>query len=379
MPRRFFLYALTFLLVLLTAAGSAAATKKKARSSGPTYSVDWADEVTFDFQEMPLRDAFAMFARNEGFAFFLDRRVDTEQPVTLSAGATPLLEGMTDLARSAGLDAIRIEPSILYVGPPKSAGELLLLTAIHRGDLSVLETRSPLPKGDGVVYPTDLLKEAADQIGGTWTGLDRMPFDCWRADSLAPVSYRTLFSLVLIGYGVDYRVEGTKEKPAFKPVKIDRAASVTRQWPAVDAEGIDFGAYENLTATPVRDEIRVTGSFETMAGLEYLVTRNRQKREVDANLAARAEVQRPDRSGVRRIITGDVKQTTLQTLSDRLKEELGVELRLDPSLDGTGITMQTRVTCSFRAADARRAVKTIADELGIGFDLYENAAVLRKE
>ena len=206
-----------------------------------------------------------------------------------------------------------------------------------------------------------------------------MPFDCWRADSLAPVSYRVFFSLVLIGYGVDYKVEGAKESPVFKPVKIDRAARVTRQWPAVDAEGIDFGAYDDLTAIPVRDEVRVTGAFGTMANLEYVVTQNRQNREIEANRAARAEVQRSDRTGVRRIISGDVKQVTLQTLSDRLNEELGVELRLDPSLDGTGITMRTRVTCSFRAADARRAVKVIADELGVDFDLNGHIAVLRKD
>ncbi len=381
MPRRLFLYALTFSLLFLAAAGSSAPSKKK-HAPKPSASVDWADEITFDFQEMPLREALALFAQTEGFALFLDRRVDTELPVTLSAGSTPLLNGMTELARSAGLDAVRIEPSILYVGPAGSAGELLLLAAKHRGELSVLETRFSPPKSEGVVYPTDLLKESADQVGGTWTGLDRMPFDCWRADSLAPVSYRVFFSLVLIGYGVDYKVEGTKESPVFKPIKIDRTAQITRQWPAIDVRGIDFDAYDapdDLAVTPVRDEVRVTGAFKTMANLEYVVAQNRQNREIEANRAARAEVQRSDRPGVQRIISGDVKQVTLQTLSDRLSEELGVELRLDPSLDGAGITMRTRVTCSFRAADARRAVKVIADELGVGFELSGNVAVLRKE
>lgn len=376
MPRRLFLCALILGLILSTAAGAAASAKKKARRFGPPGAVDWSEEIRFDFQEMPLRDAFAMFAEAEGFAFFLDRRVDTEIPVTLSVESVSLLEGMTELARSAGLDAVRVEESILYVGPAGSAGELLLLTAVHRGDLSVLETRYAPPKDGEVLNPVDLLKEAAGQIGGTWTGLDRMPFDCWRADSLSRLSYRSLFSLVLIGYGVDYKVEGTKEKPVFRPVKIDRAAPVTRQWPAADAEGIDFGAYENLTATTVRDEVRVTAPFETAAKAEYLAAQNRQKRELAARLAERRAA--PPAEG-NRTVSGEVRQATIQTLSDRLKKELGVELRLDPSLDADGISMQTRISCKFKNADARRAVKAIAEELGCDFDLNGNIAVLRKE
>ncbi|MBQ6158737.1 MAG: hypothetical protein IJJ20_06985 [Thermoguttaceae bacterium] len=379
MPRRFFLCVLIFTMAVLTAAGRAVPAGKKTRAPRPGGAVDWADEIRFDFEEMPLGEAFAVFAESEGFAFFLDRRVDTELPVTLSVRSVPLLAGMTELAESAGLNAVRIAPSILYVGPAGSCGELLLLTALHRGELSVLETRYTPPKEDGVVCPTDLLKESAGQIGGTWTGLDRMPFDCWRADELASLSYRGLFSLVLIGYGVDYRVEGTKEKPVFKPVRIDRAAQVTRQWPARDTEGIDFDSFGDLTAAAVRDEIRVTGPFESVAKIEYLVTQNQQKREIDANLAARGETREPDRSGAKRIISGDVKQVTLKKLADRLKEELGLEILLDPSLDGAGITMQTRVSCSFRSADARRAVKVIADELGVGFEMNGNIAVLRKE
>ncbi len=379
MPRRFFLYGVCLLFTLLAVSGLAAPPKKKANRSGPAGKVDWAGEVRFDFQEMPLREAFALFAETEGFAFFLDRRVDTEIPVTLSVDSKPLFAAMSELARSAGLDAVRVGSSILYVGPAGSGGELLLLTAAHRGELSALELRYTPSKNEGVLFPSDLLNDAADQIGASWSGLGSMPFDCWRADELAPLSYRELFSLVLIGYGVDYQVGGPKEKPVLKPVKIDRAASVTRQWPAVDAQDLNLESYESLSITAVRNELRVAGPFGTVAKLEYLAAQNRQNREAEAESAARAEISGVPPFDETRTISGEVRQTTLKTLSDRLKKDLGVELRLDPSLDPAGITMQTRVSCQFRSADARRAVRIIADELGADFVFQGNAAVLRKK
>ena len=365
--------------VLCFTALAAAVPPKKKPGMPRRGPVDWSGEVHFDFQEIPLRDAFRLFAESEGFAFFLDRRVDTEIPVTCSVDSAPLLPAMIELAESAGLEAAAFGKSLLYVGPKGSAGELLLLASAHRGELPSLETGYTPEKREGVIVPGDLLKETASAPGVQWTGLGLMPFDCWRADELAPLSYRELYTLVLIGYGVDYQVEGDNAKPKLKPVKIDREKVVTRQWPEDEMPEIGPDLASEITRTPIRGEVRVSGPLGVMAGLEYQAAKNRAKR-----MAASPRPERGQRSGdgpgeAERYISGEVRQATLASLSETLKKELGIELKLDPSLDAMGVTFETRISCKFRQADAAGAVKIIANQLGADFRFQGKTAILLKK
>ena len=369
-------------LVLCFTALAAAAPPKKKPGMARRGPVNWSDEVRFDFQEMPLREAFRLFAESEGFAFFLDRRVDTEIPVTFSADLAPLLPAMIGLAESAGLEAAVFGKSLLYVGPKGSAGELLLLASAHRGELPSLESGYTPEKQEGVIIPRDLLKETAAAAGVQWTGLDLMPFDCWRADGLTPLSYRELYTLVLIGYGVDYRAEGEKTKPKLKPVKIDREKTVTRQWPEGEMPEIDPDRAGEITRTPIRSEVRVSGPLRVMAELEYRAAKKRAEK-----MAESLRLEREPRfeggpggpAGADRRVSGEVRQVTLASLSETLKKELGIELRLDPSLDAMGITFETRISCKFRQSDAADAARIIANQLGADFRLQGKNAILLKK
>ncbi|MBQ3387655.1 MAG: hypothetical protein IJG60_00405 [Thermoguttaceae bacterium] len=366
-------------LILCFTALAAAAPPKKKPGMPRRGPVDWSDEVRFDFQEMPLREAFRLFAESEGFAFFLDRRVDTEIPVTCSVDPAPLLPAMIELAESAGLEAAAFGKSLLYVGPKGSAGELLLLASAHRGELASLETGYTPEKREGVIVPGELLKETAAAAGVQWTGLGLMPFDCWRADGLAPLSYRELYTLVLIGYGVDYQVEGDEAKPKLKPVKIDREKIVTRQWPEGEMPEIGPDRAEEITRTPIRGEVRVSGPFGVMAGLEYQASKNRAKRMAASPRPERDRQDDDFPGGAERFVSGEVRQVTLASLSETLKKELGIELRLDPSLDAMGITFETRVSCKFSRSDAADAVKIIANRLGVDFRFQGKNAILLKK
>jgi hypothetical protein len=367
------------LVCFFTVFGFAAPSKKKARASIPAGKTDWSEIIFFDFREKPLREVFASFAESRHFSFFLDRRVDTEIPVTYAVDSVPLLKAMTELAESVDLEAVRLGSRLLYVGPRGSAGELLLLAATHRGELSKLEARFTPKKSKGVIFPSEVLKESGKEVGVTWSGLDRMPFDCWYADALAPLTYRELFSLVLIGYGVDYQVGGTESKPVLKPVKIDRAASVTRQWKEGDILGLNPETFPDVTLTLVRSEVRAVGPFDQMARLEYFVAKNREAKEIAESPRFHSNDLPAFRSGENRSLSGEVRQTKLAFLSELLKKKIGVELRLDPSLDDSGITMETRISCEFRDADRAKAVKIIAEELHVDYLFHGNVAILLKK
>lgn len=361
--RLFFFLAVVFGFTALCGAES----RKKEPS--PKAETDWSQEINCQCRELPLYDALKMLTEGYGFTFFLDRRLDTETPITFSAEGTPLLSALVELAESAGLEAVSVGDSVLYVGPPGGGGELLLLIAEHRK--SEQTRRFIPPKRDGYVIPAELLRDTAKKDGKVWTGLEMMPFDCWRAESLSSMPISEFYSLVLIGYGVDYQLD--PEKSEFKPVKIDRNISVTRTWAKEDLSGVDFDAFPGVTVTPIRAEMRGTGPFQEIAKLEYAVSKNRNLRILKEQ---RTDGTGTAVAGTKKVVSGKIQQGTLRTIADYLEKEMGIRLLLDPSLDAAGITLDTRISCEFKNANPEEALKIIAARLHVDYSFKGSSALL---
>lgn len=369
--------------------------ESRPQNVSASFSVDWTREVRFRFQDIPLFDALTFQAESNRFSFFLDRRVDPEIPVTYSADAVPLAAALTEMIEGVGLETVRLGP-ILYVGPPESGGELLLTLFLHRqaarGNPNQakegLEKRVAFPKDD-FVEPAALLKDAAKKGGLSWSGLDKMPFDYWRNGTFPPLAAGDLFSLVLIGFGVDYRLDD--RKPVLKPVAFQKEGTVIRSWPAEEISGIRRGDFPDVEWMEIRNEIRGTGPFREIARIEYRASKERMKnvlREVHDRREREDAGGRSDssvsgslkrNSGGGNLLSGEIRQATLQFVFDELKNQLDLDCVLDSSVDKMGMTLETRISCRFDNANPKRALKIIADELGVSYRLNGRRAVFYKK
>ena len=361
----------------------------KPGKSAPVYThVDWAGETGFQFQEMELAEVLQMLSESNRFAYLLDRRVDTETPVTYTAKAEPLAGALAGMAEAHGLDAVFFPVGeagfapVVYFAPSGTGGELLLALEMHRAGRkdegealrNALGRRYKFPK-EPFAAPSDILKDAAKKSGISWSGtIGKMPFDYWRTESLPPIAAGDLFTIVLFGFNVDYRASG--EKPTLVPVPLKRDVAVSRSWNAEDLVDVNQGAWPEIEWTAVRKDVRGTGPFGDVAKIEMAASKSRMKRFLETErlrriaeggegTSGRGESARhgSGRGGVM-TISGEVRQVQLRDLIERLETELDIKVVLDPSLDAKGITPETRISCRFDDTPAKDAVKTVADKLG---------------
>ncbi len=350
----------------------------------------WNQPVHFQIQDVPLTDALSMVTQSDGLSFFIDRRIDPEIPVTGSADGESLLSALSRLVASSDLDLVPIG-RLCYIAPRGMGGDLLLLRALHRqkDGASSNESRDALDQAvtieeDRFTEPATLLKNSAKKVGLGWSGLDKMPFDQWRPVHLPTMPSRELFTLILFGFNVDYRLD--EKKPVLRPIAIDRKAEVTRLWPAEETVAFPREEFPDIHWADLRNELQATGPFESIARLESLAMAERIKNADSSSLPSQGK-NSPSSSlsgstgkkGKNAVISGEVRQATLGSLFDDLRKSFDLEFFLDPSLDAVGISPQTRVSCRFKDSNQKQALKIIADELGVSVRIEGERAIFYKK
>ena len=366
----------------------------------------WTTTADFELKDLPVLDLLEMRARIDGFTFLLDRRIDPALPITYSNRSVPLARGLTEALAAVKLEAFFLD-SFLYVGPPGSVGTFLLDRALRREKLATLsnpaqgrlKTPISLDGEDGCV-PSELLAEAAKKIDFSWEKVRTMPFDCWRPLHVPPIPAEDLFSLLLIGFDVSWRIDD--QKPVLYPVSRKAQGEVTIGFERGELAGIDRQAYPDIRWESVIDKLKATGPFEDLADIEYQIALERMRQALGAGKdsgpprpsdQARATEGPPPsakRSGNRshqrggepdttRILSGELRQIPLGSVFESFRSQLGLECLLDPSAENAGVTLDTRVTCRFDQADRRKAIKILADALGLTVKIKGNTVLFLKK
>ena len=366
----------------------------------------WTTTADFELKDLPVLDLLEMRARIDGFTFLLDRRIDPNLPITYSNRSVPLAEGLTEALAAVKLEAFFLD-RFLYVGPPGSVGTFLLDRALRREKLALLsnpnqgrlKTPISLDGEDGCV-PSELLAEAAKKIDFSWEKVRTMPFDCWRPLHVPPIPAEDLFSLLLIGFDVSWRID--EQKPVLYPVSRKAQGEVTLGFERDELAGIDRQAYPGIRWESVIDKLKATGPFEDLADIEYKIALERMRqvlgaakaggasRSSDQARATEGSAPPAKRSGNRshqrggeqdatRILSGELRQVPLGSVFESFRSQLGLECLLDPSAENAGITLDTRVTCRFDQADRRKAIKILADALGLTVKIKGNTVIFLKK
>ena len=104
------------------------------------WGVEWKTGVAFEkrleseadlqWEDVPLRDALERLAQTQQIAYFLDRRIDPDRLISISANAVPLEMVVQMLAQKAGGGSCHVG-SVVYIGPADTARVLATVAAVQ--------------------------------------------------------------------------------------------------------------------------------------------------------------------------------------------------------------------------------------------------------
>src|SRR5262245_16522724 len=87
---------------------------------GGAFNQQIQERVDFEWGDRPLRSGLERLTQAYGVAVFLDRRIDPDQPITISVHAQPLEDALRSIAKLAKSEIAQLGPAI-YIGPPDAA------------------------------------------------------------------------------------------------------------------------------------------------------------------------------------------------------------------------------------------------------------------
>jgi hypothetical protein len=196
----------------LLAAAPADAQQPAILSTGAAFQQRLNEPVTLTWQDRGLRDGLARLSQAYGVAIFLDRRIDPQQELTLSARDETLEMLLRRIARDAQAAAATVG-AVIYIGPSPTASRLATLAAIRRQDVAKLpgDARARLLRAQAwewpeLSQPRQLLQDLAREAEVTVENSDVLPLDLWPAVRLPPMPWTDRLTLLLAGFEMTYEI-----------------------------------------------------------------------------------------------------------------------------------------------------------------------------
>ncbi len=338
-------------------------------------------QVSLELDGVQLIDFLDRYSKLYDFDFFLDRRVDPTKLVSCSVSKAPLIDAFDAAFSNANLSFCVVDNSFLYVGPEDSGAEAQLLFQIKRSELELGGTPQTVVQRltstidfqiAPYAEPSDIFQSLARRAQIKCQGFDALPFDRWRAASFENVAVANLITIFALGFNAEFQYDS--EAKAVKPTPIDRARNATLLYDSKTTAELDRSQFRNCTFQDEGATTRITGAFEELMRVEAEIAKTRRQAfENEAKLDAQDEerqdeVKRPkprasSRSG-KALVSGAVVNKPLRDVFAYLEKNSGILCELDPSMETAGVTLDTRVTCEFKNADARKIGNAIATKIG---------------
>lgn len=224
------------------------------------------------WEDRSLRDAVRRLAETQGVAIFLDRRIDPDQPLSLSVRNKPIIEVIEAIAEQLNAGVCRVG-DVHYIGPAETAKRLPTVSEIqaefargHRAPEVQSLVRSERVQWPMLSTPRDLLRQTADRAGLSWNDLYvHVPHDLWRDYQLPPMRRSDALTLILAGFNLSYRVlPDTGNGLRLEPIPIPEQVRLTRNHA--------FGGNLSEAAAKIKEffpevEVRVADRELMVAGL----------------------------------------------------------------------------------------------------------------
>lgn len=314
--------------------------------------------MTASWSATPLAEALGELSRSQRVAIRLDRRVDPEQPLSLTIEALALEAAVERIAHRRQLEVSWFGP-LVYLGPRPAARRLRTLTALRADEAARLSadrrrafSQEEPWRWDNLATPRDLCQWLADEAHLRLESVDALPHDLWAAADLPPLSWIDRLTLVTNEFDLTFQfTEGgaaVRLLPIVEPVRIERRYPGGRQ-PEELAE-----RYARLAPEA---EVQRSGGKVVVRG----------RIEDHERLTARPKPPPSGKPG-KEVYTMRVHNQPLSAVLDKLREQLGLELRIDQAaLRQAGVSLDERVSFGTEEATLDELLTAVLKPAGLTY------------
>jgi type II secretory pathway component GspD/PulD (secretin) len=215
---------LTSLAILFSAIAGAALAQP--RGSAGRYSVDW--------QNLPLANAVDRIQAVSQTPIFVDRRVDPNRRVDLTAANANVADILANLASSALLGIARIGP-LYYLGPIETADRLEAIATQRRREAAALddELRRSISRRNRVAWhkltePRGLVTQLLREHGWSVDRGELIPHDLWAEGELPAMSLADQLTVLLAGFDLTYEISPERKAIEILPARWDSISPRSR-------------------------------------------------------------------------------------------------------------------------------------------------------
>jgi hypothetical protein len=311
--------------ILATVLGVIAAADAGDEPSASAGGLD--AEVRAAWTRVPLRTWAARASSIAGRPVILDRRIDPDLPVTLTARGEALRDVLGRVAADVGGSVDELESTIRIV-PASAAGKSRLADADRRLRLAKASASARRILASEAAWswapaarPRDLVRHLADAAGLDVDGIDAIPHDHFPAADLPRLSLAERFDLVLAHF--DRRVVWTTaaSKPAGRIVPIDAELD----------PGAGMAVKQPRARLPSHkaraDEVRDEFTLRLEAPLDQTLMALARQLDLEVEIDRESLVARGIALG--EIVRADVQKVSREELFDAILNPVGLAWRLD--------------------------------------------------
>jgi hypothetical protein len=357
-------------VILSLAAGSVAcAQQSSVWKSGPAFRQQLDAPLSLTWSERQLREGLANLSQSTGVAIFLDRRIDPNQAIELTASNEPLQLVLAKIAGQAKARFTAVGPCV-YVGPAGTADVLATVAALRRNEIASLpaETKLKLLRTQAwqwseLAQPQALLADLARQAGVTVHNPEAIPHDLWPAASLPPLPWADRLSLLLAGFGLTFELGG--QGTAIRLIPLPESATVEKTYATRgDAADLAVQLRRIVPQATIRSEpgkLHVTASQDDQDKVALLLT---------GQPAKIVKAVKPGTGGGEKRYTLTVENQPAGAVLRTVANSLGKELKYD-----TVVLQKLKSQATFTVKDVTldELLKKTLDPLGLTYKLDDQA------
>lgn len=350
--------AFIFLSALAFAALACKATAQEPRKPGKAGGL----LVTIrEGGDVPLRQRLTELSKACGTTFFLDRQVDPEQSLEITAVDVPAEKVLSLVAEKFKLGECLVG-KVLYIGPKSTASRLLGVVAQRKSGLPAQAraawNKSKELKWDEATTPRELAATLAQEGGATLENAEQIPHDVWPAYDLPAMTLTERLSLVLAGFDLTYQVSSDGTSLRVVPMPQEKAYASVHTLPADAA---------NIAA-------QVQRLFPTLK-----MDRSGNRLTVVATLDEHDRIDELLKTGHTKTVTKvpspktyslTVKNQAAGAVVNTVAKQLGKEFKYDPSLRDQ---LKGNVSFTVKDVSLEELLTKTLKPLGLSFKLTETA------
>ena len=313
--------------------------------------------------DVPLRQRLTELGKTYSTPFFLDRQVDPEQSLEISAVDVPAEKVLSLVAEKFELGECLLG-KVLYIGPKSTTSRLPGVIAQRKGDVAKLQqaravwNKSKPLKWDEAASPRDIATTLAQEAGTTLDNPDKIPHDVWPAYDLPSLTLTERLSLVLAGFDLTFQFsdDGSSLKVVPMPQEKAYASVYTSVTDAANIAAQVQRSFPNLKMDRVGNRLTVVATLEEHERIDELL------RTGKTTTVTKKPVQNKFTLTVKNKRAGDVVHTVAKTL--------GKEFKYDPSLRDK---LQENVSFAVKDMPTDELLTKTLKPLGLSYKITETA------